>query len=102
MQPRHQGLADNRGRNTVSHYLNDPIEVVENGKVKNTPVSRLWIAHPRRRQYEKVVFDPTDTDPHHYNLWRGFAVEPEPTKSCDRFLAHLRDNICAGNEARPR
>jgi hypothetical protein len=79
-------------------YQNDRIEMTENGRVKQVPVSRLWLSHPQRRQYSKVVFDPRDTNVDHFNLWRGFAVEPDPTKSCEKFLAHLRENICGGNE----
>ena len=53
--------------------------------------------NPNRRQYERVVFDPNDHDPDHYNLWEGFAVEPDGRKSCGKFLAHIRDNICGGD-----
>jgi hypothetical protein len=65
---------------------------------KTIAVSRAWISDPRRRQYTRVVFDPTDNNPDHFNLWRGFAVKPDPTKSCEKFLAHIRDNICSGND----
>jgi hypothetical protein len=68
--------------------------------MKRVPISRAWIAHPRRRQYSQVVFDPQDTNPKHYNLWRGFAVLPDSSKSCAKFLAHVRDNICGGDEER--
>jgi Family of unknown function (DUF5906) len=76
-------------------YANSQVQITPN---KRTSISRLWIEHPRRRQYTRVVFDPTDHDPDHYNLWRGFAVKPDPSKSCDLLLAHLRDNICSGVE----
>jgi hypothetical protein len=76
-------------------YANNQIAVSRN---KTVAVSRLWIADPRRRQYTRAVFDPTDHDPNHFNLWRGFAVKPDPNKSCKKFLAHLRDNICSGVE----
>jgi hypothetical protein len=57
----------------------------------------VWITRPSRRHYARVVFDPCDTAPAHYNLWRGFSVQPDPGKSCEKFLAHIRDNICSGN-----
>jgi uncharacterized protein DUF5906 len=71
-----------------------------NDTVNGRSVSRWWLAHPRRRQYEEVVFDPRDKDGFRYNLWRGFAVyaNPHTRKSCAKFLAHVKDNICAGNE----
>jgi hypothetical protein len=76
-------------------FANDKVEI-GNHKIS---VSRAWLAHPSRRQYLRVVFDPRDTNTAHYNFWRGFACEPDPSKSCELFLAHVRDNICAGNEA---
>jgi Family of unknown function (DUF5906)/RepB DNA-primase from phage plasmid len=80
-------------------HANDTVEIqISHGKTKHTPVSGLWISHPARRQYSRVVFDPRDTNPLHYNLWRGFAVTADASKSCDKFLAHIRDNICSGNK----
>jgi hypothetical protein len=63
---------------------------------KEIPVSKAWLAHPDRRQYSKIVFDPRDEEPDHYNLWHGFACEPGPG-SCAKFLAHIHDNIGSGN-----
>jgi uncharacterized protein DUF5906 len=76
---------------------NDKVEIEDNKVLKKVPVSRAWIAHPERRQYSSVVFDPLDTNPEHYNLWRGFSVQPDANKSCEKFLAHIRDNICSDN-----
>jgi Family of unknown function (DUF5906) len=76
-------------------YANDRVRIGE----ESIPVSRLWLKHAQRRQYQRVVFDPMDSDPNHFNMWRGFAVKPDPTKSCEKFLAHIRDNICTGNAA---
>jgi hypothetical protein len=75
-------------------HANDEVQV---GKLKTT-VSRLWIKHPLRRQYQRVVFDPQDNNPDHFNMWRGFSVKPDPNKSCAKFLAHIRDNICTGDQ----
>jgi hypothetical protein len=74
-------------------YANDTITI---GK-EAAPVSMLWIQHPRRRQYERVVFDPRDKNPAHYNLWQGFAVQPDASKSCKKLLHHIRYNICSGD-----
>jgi Family of unknown function (DUF5906) len=76
-------------------YANNQIAVSPD---KTIAVSRLWITDPRRRQYTRVVFDPTDNNPDHFNMWRGFAVKPDPTKSCEKFLAHIKDNICSKDE----
>lgn len=41
-----------------------------------------------------------------YNLWRGFAVEPDPVPTSpeakvalDSFLTHAKDNVCNGSDA---
>jgi hypothetical protein len=79
-------------------YCNEWIEI----KQQKLSLSKLWMKSKRRRQYTKIVFDPTDTNKNHYNLWKGFSVKPDSTKSCDKFLAHVRDNICSGIEAHYR
>jgi hypothetical protein len=75
-------------------YANDKLTFAG----ESVPVSLLWIQHERRRQYERVVFDPLDKSAKHFNLWQGFAVKPDPSKSCEKFLRHVKHHICAGNE----
>jgi hypothetical protein len=70
---------------------------VERGD-KTIPLAKHWKAHPQRRQYDGVVFAPNREVPHHFNLWRGFAAEPR-AGDCSKFLAHLRDNVCRGDES---
>ena len=55
------------------------------------------MTHPDRRQYEGLTFAPKRDVPGYYNLWRGFAVPPRQG-DCSKFLAHLFDNVCQGNE----
>lgn len=63
------------------------------------PAGAWWIDHPNRRQYERIVFWPgREATADVYNLWKGFAVEAIPGDKHEAFLAHVRDNICAGNE----
>jgi hypothetical protein len=64
---------------------------------KHVPLAKHWLRNQRRRQYSNIVFAPGRDVPGAYNLWRGFAVEPRPG-DCSKFLAHLRDNVCCGNE----
>jgi hypothetical protein len=59
----------------------------------------FWINHPMRRQYETIVFAPGQEIDSAYNLWRGFACDSLPGEGHRPFLEHLRDNLCAGNEA---
>jgi hypothetical protein len=53
---------------------------------KREPLGRYWLSHPRRRQFEGLVFEPNRTVPNHFNLWQGFAVTPRPG-DCSKFLA---------------
>lgn len=66
---------------------------------KAIPLADFWLNNRHRREYRGIVFDPTDRSPQYYNLWRTWAVEPSPTGSCDRFLHHLRQNMCRDDGA---
>jgi hypothetical protein len=94
-----------REQDSVPHFIsladfhlwhaNDMVEIqVSYGKTKRTPVSGLWISHAARRQYSRVVFDPRDTNPLHYNLWRGFAVTADASKEMRQVSgAHSRQHL---------
>ena len=69
----------------------------KNGDQKRIALAKYWLRHPQRRQYEGIVFAPGRGVPNHFNLWRGFGIEPRPG-DCSRFLAHLKDNVCCGDE----
>ena len=70
-----------------------------NGKPKQVGLGTWWLRHEHRQQYERVVFDPgAAPNPDVLNLWRGFAVEPDDSRSCSLFLAHITDDICSGND----
>lgn len=68
------------------------------GGNKPIPLFEHWLKHPERRQYSAVVFAPGREVPGAYNMWRGWAVQPDPTGSCQLFLAHLRNVICDKDE----
>jgi Family of unknown function (DUF5906) len=58
-----------------------------------------WINNPLRRQYDGVEFAPGDkpvTATGKLNLWQGFAVKAKEG-NCGLLLAHMEDNVCAGN-----
>jgi hypothetical protein len=81
-------------------YVNDTVQVPgAKGELKAVSKFDLWFKSPRRRQYERVVCEPAGAPGNQYNLWRGFAVQPDPKASCKLFLAHLRDNVCRGDAA---
>ena len=73
-------------------------EQLATGKLISVPVGKWWLAHPLRRQYREIVFDPSgNVDADQLNLWTGFAIEP---KEGDWSLmrAHIIDVIAKGNE----
>lgn len=77
----------------------------------------IWLKHKDRRSYQgSLVFAPPDTCgygdrpevsasdfnvDHDYNLYRGFAIvpdpDPQPARRCSKFLTHVRDIVCSGN-----
>lgn len=78
-------------------YENDRVRVP--GSKRTEPVSKAWMRHTARRQYPGgIVFRPDGGPSDAYNLWRGWAVAPDPSESCNLFLDHLRDVVCAGSE----
>lgn len=62
------------------------------------PMGSWWTKHPLRRQYESIIFAPEREIPGYYNLWRGFAYDALPGRSCDKFLEHVNSNICGGSQ----
>ncbi len=77
------------------------VQTVPSGDGPPTPLGTFWLKHPKRRQYDGVVFDPS-CDPRTsgmYNLWRGWAVEPKPG-DWSLLQQLVRKVLCAGdNEA---
>jgi len=80
-------------------YANRKIAIPDHqGNLKLKPISKLWLESPIRREYDGIVFDPSNKSGNrHYNLWRGFAVEPRQG-SWDLMREHILQIICSGNE----
>jgi hypothetical protein len=69
----------------------------EKGNIKIIGAGRWWLSQEERRQYERVAYDPGNTDPATFNLWRGFSCEPVKS-DCGLYLDHLLQNVCGGNK----
>jgi len=86
-----------------NRYMNRVVQVgmkqTKNGNSipQEMPAGEWWLRHSQRRQYHKIIFAPGRDTPGDYNLWRGFACEARPG-DCSKFLGHLRDVVCCGNE----
>ena len=64
---------------------------------KKMPAAKYWLRSIGRRQYRGLVFSPNRDQSGYYNLWRGLAVSPR-RGDCSKFLGHIKDNVCGGNE----
>jgi hypothetical protein len=58
----------------------------------------IWMASEQRRQYYGAGIYPSGDAPTGIlNMWGGWAVTPKEG-DCSRYLSHLKDIICTGNE----
>lgn len=67
---------------------------------KTMPIGTWWWGQRHRRQYNGITFAPhidSDVAGGKLNLWTGFAVAAQEG-NCSLYLAHLKENICRGNE----
>ncbi len=87
----------------ISIYQNRPVRVGgTDSKPKFETAGEVWLRHPRRRQYETVEFAPgRDLGPKVFNRWHRFTCEPRQG-DCGLYLAHLKENVCRGDEAKYR
>ncbi len=71
-----------------------------NGKPIRRKAADFWLEHTDRREFlGGLVFRPGQpARPDEYNLWQGFAVEPQSGGSWATLAAHIFDVICRGNQ----
>ncbi len=79
-------------------YYEDEIVLCHDGKMRSK--ADIWLKSPRRRKYAGITFDPKviGAVDGRYNIWTGYAIEPAQG-DCSLYWAHVKDNICSGNEA---
>ncbi len=75
-------------------YGNKYVEVDE-GRKKS--MGHWWLQHPRRRQYDTLVFRPGEPEEigNSLNLWKGFAVTPQPG-DWSKLRRHIVDVLADG------
>jgi hypothetical protein len=65
---------------------------------KKVSFATCWLQWQKRNQYAGFGFYPAgDVPDGHFNLWRGFAVEPREG-DWGLMRAHILDNVCRGNQ----
>lgn len=55
----------------------------------------FWLNHPRRAEFDGMVFSPGQDQPGYLNLWTGWGSEPK-AGCCKSFLEFVMDVICSG------
>jgi len=82
-----------------NRYANIDIEIgiSKTGVPQTQKLGRWWKEHPKRRQYDSLIFAPGKEVSNAYNLWKGFSCESLPG-DCSLFLKHIEENICQGNQ----
>lgn len=60
----------------------------------------IWLASPQRREYYDIGIYPGNDEPTGVlNVWNGWGVTPDPAARCDKYLSHMLNIICSGNES---
>jgi hypothetical protein len=82
-------------------YTNRRIRVRDSaGNIKWKPLGAAWLEHPKRRQYEGVDLVPNapkELPNGHFNLWRGFGVEPKKG-DCRLMVRHVCHVLANGDK----
>ncbi|MBF0251894.1 MAG: hypothetical protein HQL35_14830 [Alphaproteobacteria bacterium] len=68
------------------------------GQPRPTSFADAWLDSAQRRQYSRVVFEPGRELDGCYNLWRGFAVDPDSTGDFSIYRDHVLNNVCHGDD----
>lgn len=84
-------------RNRYRH-IKVQVGVNDQGHPIMKAAGNFWVDHPNRRQYDTIVFAPGQEVDNAYNLWRGFSCDALPGNKHESFLAHVRENVCSGNQ----
>jgi hypothetical protein len=82
-------------------YANKLVPVPDkDGNIKQVNPAKLWETSPRREEATGLVFRPNGPPrvDGALNLWRGWAVEPSASGSCERFKTHIREVLCGGRQ----
>jgi Family of unknown function (DUF5906)/Bifunctional DNA primase/polymerase, N-terminal len=95
-----RGLRLQQPKDLQINHANEFVYVMGPKGSVQKPIFDEWLRWKQRRTYNDLVFKPTPSvaEEDDYNLWQGYAVQPDPDKPCHLFLDHIREVICSGNE----
>ncbi len=63
---------------------------------EETGLGTYWLNHPKRAEYDGMVFSPGSDVEGYLNLWTGWGIEPR-YGDCMRYLEFIGDVICSGD-----
>ena len=65
------------------------------GSAKPVSAEKFWKEHPHRHQREMVFKPGAQLEPHEFNLWRGFGVEPRRGRkeAASTYTTHPRSHL---------
>lgn len=68
------------------------------GEKKSMPKFDYWLTSNERRSYSKIVFKPSGSKDHEYNLWKGWPTNTQHNPDgCKLFLHHVKEVICSND-----
>lgn len=102
-EPEHQTMMhyDLFDKDSFRTLLQNELMVIVNakGQPKSISVADIWLSHEHRRTYPNGMgLYPSKAPNGYFNTWNGFSVYPRPG-DCSLFCEHVKQIICAGNEA---
>ena len=80
-------------------------KLLSNRKVEGKPLGKTWVEWIHRNECAGIVFMPDTAErfpevngTRYFNLWRGFAVEPNGSASCDMLYQLIRETLADGDQ----
>tara|TARA_R110000823_G_scaffold234654_1_gene360857 strand:+ start:900 stop:3191 length:2292 start_codon:yes stop_codon:yes gene_type:complete len=72
------------------------------GKPQPKNVFNLWKKNTKRREVDKIVYDPSNSQENVFNLWKGYKITYDDVKDydgeCKFLLDHILNVWCNGDE----
>lgn len=77
----------------------EKIQIPTRNGFSERSMADIWLASSQRRAYYDMGVYPNDDAPAGtLNMWNGWAAKPDPNASCARYLSHMKDIICGGDQ----
>lgn len=91
-------------RDVYANQLTETGTADEDGKRKPVTKFQVWLGDPKRREVRRIWFRPgtpwgLDPKTGDFNLWQGWALQPDPRGSWKRLREHVHEVIADGDAA---